>query len=76
MLPGAMEGVAQQALAEFGDVEQRHAENLRSDLQEWRKRREDYLDFKEDQRTQPGTELPLDLQAVDGRLRACRTAVA
>ena len=48
VLPGAMEGVAQQALAEFGDVEQRHAENLRSDLQEWRKRREDYLDFKED----------------------------
>ena len=48
LLPGALESVAQQALAEFGDVEQSHADNLRSNLQEWRKRREDFLDFKEE----------------------------
>ncbi len=48
VLPGVMEGLAQKALAEFADVEQRHAENLKSDLQEWRKRREDFLDFKEE----------------------------
>ncbi len=47
VLRGAMDGVAQQALAEFGDVEQRYAEDLKSGLQEWRKRREDYHDFKE-----------------------------
>ena len=48
LLPGALESVAQQAMAEFGDVEQGHSENLRNDLQEWRKRREDFLDFKEE----------------------------
>lgn len=48
LLPGAMESVGQQALAEFGDVEQRHADDLRTHLQEWRKRREDFLDFKEE----------------------------
>ena len=48
VLPGVTEGLAQKALAEFADVEQRHAENLKSDLQEWRKRREDFLDFKEE----------------------------
>ncbi len=48
LLPGSLESVGQQALAEFGDVEQRHSDNLRNDLQEWRKRREDFLDFKEE----------------------------
>lgn len=48
LLPGALESVTQQALAEFGDVEQRHSDDLRNDLQEWRKRREDFLDFKEE----------------------------
>ena len=48
LLPGALESVGQKALAEFQDAEQRHATNLRSDLQEWRKRREDFLDFKEE----------------------------
>lgn len=48
LLPGSLESVGQQALAEFGDVEQRYSEDLRNDLQEWRKRREDFLDFKEE----------------------------
>jgi len=48
LLPGSLESVGQQAVAEFGDVEQRHSVNLRNDLQEWRKRREDFLDFKEE----------------------------
>lgn len=48
LLPGAMASVAQQAQAEFGDVEQRYSDDLRSDLQEWRKKREDFLDFKEE----------------------------
>ena len=48
LLPGALESVAQQALAEFGDVEQGHSDNLKNDLQEWKKRREDFLDFKEE----------------------------
>lgn len=50
LLPGALKGIAEQAQAAFGDVVQRHAGNLRNDFQEWRKKRVDFLDFKEENR--------------------------